>query len=85
MKDGSCRFIWKNIIQNGYDNNSDIEHYPFMNGRLYVNKHIDLFVKRQDPNEYTRLQTGQFPIDMTPSIVKNDKQDNYIQESDITC
>ncbi len=83
--DGSCRFFWRNVIQNGYDNNSDIEQYPFMNGCLYVNKHIDLFVKRQDPNEYTRLQTGQFPIDMTPNIIKKDKQDNYIQEKDITC
>ena len=84
-KDGSCRFAWRDVINNGFDNQNDIEHYPFMNGRFYVNKHIDLFVRRQDPNEYTRLSTGQFPIDMSPNVTEKLKQDNYKKEKDFTC
>ena len=83
LKDGSCRFVWREMHNNGFDNNSPIEKYPFMNGAFYVNKQINLFVRRQDPNEYTSLQTGQFPNDKTPNIIKF--ENNYYKENDIIC
>ena len=84
-KDGSCNFIWREVLSNGFDNESNIETYPFFNGALYVNKQINLFVRRQDPNEYTTLQTGKFPMDIVPNSLKIVEQDNYYTESDISC
>lgn len=84
-KDGSCRFIWRDVIQNGFNNFSTHEIYPFMNGALYINKQINLFVKRQDPFEYTTLQTGEFPNDIYPNISKIMEENNYYIENDIEC
>ncbi len=81
-KDGSCRFIWRNVINNGFDNDSDIENYPFFNGALYVTKQINLFVKRQDPNEYANFITS---MDIVPNVTNFLDEDNYSEESDIVC
>lgn len=80
-KDGSCRFVWRDILYNGFDSTSDIEIYPFMNGALYVNKQIDLFVKRQDPNEYTKILSDDIPS----QIMKIEEQDNYYTETEMLC
>ena len=84
-KDGSCRFVWRKLISNGFDNENEVEHYPFLNGALYVTKKINLFVKRQDPNEYTYLQTGKFPNDITSNIIENSNKDNFVNENDMSC
>ena len=81
-KDGSCKFIWRNVINNGFDNQSDIENYPFFNGSFHVNKHINLFVRRQDPNEYADL-LGQ--TDIPPTLNKIIEEDNYYKDSEISC
>lgn len=84
-KDGSCRFVWRNLISNGFDNENEVEHYPFLNGALYVTKKINLFVKRQDPNEYTYLQTGKFPNDITSNKTQSNDKDNFVNENDMSC
>ena len=84
-KDGSCRFVWREVLQNGNNTYSTNEVYPFMNGALYVNKKINLYVKRQDPYGYTNLQSGQFPNDILPNVFESKKEDNYITETDIEC
>lgn len=81
-KDGSCRFIWRNVVNNGFDNENDIENYPFFNGAFYVSKQINLFVKRQDPNEYTNFLTSK---DIVPNVLKIIDEDNYKEESNIEC
>jgi hypothetical protein len=84
-KDGSCRFEWRAVRNNGFDNESNIEQYPFFNGAFYVNSQINLFVKRQDPKEETRLQSGKFPNDTVPKPLDVEKQVNYFEEKDISC
>ena len=84
-KDGSCRFVWRNVINNGFDNGSENETYPYFNGAFFVNKQINLFVRRQDPNEYTKLQNGKFPNDITSNPIKIEDEDNYITEKDMSC
>ena len=84
-KDGSCRFVWRNVINNGFDLKSSIENYPFFNGAFYVSKQINLFVKRQDPKEYTNLQTGGFIHDIQANLLKIIAEDNYYTENDISC
>ena len=84
-KDGSCRFIWRNVLNNGFDSRNELENYPFFNGAFYVSKQINLFVRRQDPNEYTNLQMGGFIMDSTPNLSKIIEEDNYYTENDISC
>ena len=81
-KDGSCRFIWRNVINNGFDSETENEEYPFFNGALYISKQINLFVKRQDPHEYTTFLTG---TEIKPNVIKNQEEDNYSEESNIEC
>lgn len=92
-KDGTCRYFWREILQNGFDNQSDNEIYPFTNGALYVNLPITLYVKRQDPNnmlkEYSlngdTMRSTTYPYDPTSNIVKVENEDNYYNEIDIVC
>jgi hypothetical protein len=39
-------YRWRDIIQNGF---GDGKQYPFVNGCFYINKDINLFLRRQDP------------------------------------
>ena len=58
LNDGSCRYVWRDLIQNGFDTNSDIEEYPFINGRLYIHLGVNLYLKRQNPfGEYYDIDT----------------------------
>lgn len=84
-KDGSCLFKWREIYNNGDIEQKTGEVYPFLNGAFYVNKHIDLFVKRQDPNEVTFLQNNTFKNDVKPIVSEKIQEDNYIQEEEIVC
>lgn len=47
-EDGVYR--WRYLLENGFEETDGIiEEYPFTNNCLYVNKAINLYVKRQDP------------------------------------
>jgi hypothetical protein len=82
-KEGSCYYMWKEIINNGWDTNSDIEIYPFVNGAFYINKNINLFVKRQDPNDVFKLEFDTLKFD--PKSETYEQRDTYYEEEDITC
>ena len=72
IKDGSSTYYWRNIIPNGIERN-DSKIYPFTNGAFYVNKQINFFLRRQDPEknglvssfaEFDYVPDGEFlPID----------------------
>ena len=50
LKDGTCRLIWRDLLNNGFNTaDKTLEEYPFTNGAFYVNRRIDMFVRRQDP------------------------------------
>jgi hypothetical protein len=83
--EGSCYYMWREIIENGYDKNTDVESYPFVNGSFYVNKSINFFLKRQDPNGYGGLWSKTYPYDMDSNLLTFEEEDNYIEEEDITC
>jgi hypothetical protein len=66
IKDGSCEFYWRDIVSNGIESNDSVI-YPFTNGAFYINKQINFFLRRQDPNKENLGMTysdGQF--DYTP-------------------
>ena len=84
--DGSAYFMWRPLIQNGFERGSSKnETYPFLNGALYIQKKINLFVQRQDPKEYAKLLPLEFPFDVKPRPIKIENKDNYYQERDIKC
>ena len=83
IKDGSCRFIWRNIVNNGMNpNDKSIEEYPFTNGAFYVNKRVDLHLRRQDPTGRYRLYSDN---DLEGKELEIEKEDNYVKDDEITC
>jgi hypothetical protein len=43
-------YRWREIVQNGFEETAGlIQEYPFVNGCLYVNTDINIFLRRQDP------------------------------------
>lgn len=85
INDGSCRFVWRNVLQNGFDDNSPNEVYPFANNALYVEKNINIFVKRQDPRNIGNLWANQFPYDFNSRGIPQEDYDNFVQDVDIQC
>ena len=84
--DGSAHFSWREFIKNGFDAENKVEQYPFMNNALYVNKNINLFVQRQDPDDVGHIRhASQFPTDAETNKLTNIKENNYYQEEDIEC
>lgn len=81
LKDGSCRVIYRNILNNGFNMSDDtVEEYPFTNGAFYVNKRIDLFVRRQDPHGWYGLRKD----DLKGKKIEKEN-DNYVKDKDIVC
>lgn len=83
LKDGTCRFIWRDIINNGMTEEDDtIEKYPFTNGAFYINKRIDIYVRRQDPYGFWGLYDKTDPEGVDVDI---ESEDNYVKENQIVC
>lgn len=81
---GIGEYRWRNVVQNGFENvEGIIEEYPFTNNCLYVNKLINIFVRRQDPfGEFgiTKL-TGFQTIDGKQSPIEADSDDSNSDDS----
>lgn len=85
LKDGTCRFIWRDIINNGFNPTvSSVEEYPFTNGAFYINKRIDIYVRRQDPyNMYGLYNDDDISGDESKTEVIVDN--SYVKSDDIKC
>lgn len=83
--DGSGIYMWRNVIPNGFNKNGTIEDYPFTNGAFYVNKQINLFVQRQDPNGIGKLASTTYPLDFAPKTHDTINENNFYLEQDIKC
>ena len=83
MKDGTCRYIWRNVYQNGLNPDiAEAEEYPFTNGSLYVNNKIRIYVKRQDPEGMYGLYAED---DILGNLSDYDTEDNYYEPKEIKC
>ena len=81
LKDGTCRVIWRDILNNGFNLSDDtVEEYPFTNGAFYINRRIDIFVRRQDPFGIYGLQDKDFK-----GRVIETENDNYVKDENIVC
>lgn len=85
MKDGSCRYVYRELHQNGFDDNTDIPTYPFTNGSLYVNKTLNLFVRRQNSKGASDLRSKVYPYDIVTNSISFEKENKYYNEEEIEC
>lgn len=88
LTDGSCKHIWREIIQNGFDeqNPNSIEQYQFTNNAFYVTKNFNLYLRRQNPrntNILTNAKYDDFNID--GNFVLEENINNYYSENKIKC
>lgn len=90
IKDGSCRYLWREVLQNGFDDNSNVEVYPFTNGALYINRNINFYLRRQNPSDESQetieLSENNTYIsyeDKGEIISKVETEDNYVSEKNM--
>lgn len=85
-KDSSCTVKWREIIQNGFDNNNtNVPIYPFTNGAIYINNNISLKLRRQDPFDLYGLWASQSPYDPAGATTDPNDKNNYVKADDIVC
>lgn len=82
LNDGTCRVIWRNVVNNGFGEDKSIEEYPFTNGAFYVNKKIDLYLRRQDPYNIWGLYSED---DISGKSYNIEDEDNYVKDTEIIC
>jgi hypothetical protein len=51
LNDGSMRYVWRNVVQNGVESDPSWETYPFTNGAIYIEPNINVYMRRQRPVE----------------------------------
>ena len=90
LKDGTCRFVWRDLYNNGFSPTSakSTEEYPFTNGAFYINKRIDIYVRRQDPYGVYGLYDGagiDADISGDDSYTEVVSDNNYVKSDDIKC
>jgi hypothetical protein len=85
LKDGTCRYIWRNIINNGStESDETLEAYPFTNGAFYINKKVDLYVRRQDPYDMYGLYSEN-DVDIFGVEPPLEDDNYYYNEDEIKC
>ena len=83
LKDGTCRFIWRDVINNGIDGgDKNLEEFPFTNGAFYVNKRVDLYLRRQDPYGVYGMYEED---DIFGEEILIEDENNYVEDKDIEC
>jgi hypothetical protein len=78
---------WKNIMSNGvYDESSEIKDgIVFTNGSVYINKRINIHVRRQDPFGTYGLKSRTFPSDPYGETIPEYVQNNTFKTPNVIC
>ena len=84
---GDGRVFWRDILAEGvFDENSTLKtEIPFTNGRFYVNKNINLYLRRQDPFGQYGLMATTFPVDLYGDNNQDFINDNTYNNIEPTC
>jgi hypothetical protein len=84
---GTNLFLWRDIVSASESENDVLSAYPFANGALYIDKSINFFLKRQDPeglgNLYYMGEDGKLPDVEGKTLVESNYE--YIPETDFIC
>jgi hypothetical protein len=83
LKDGTCRYIWRDVFNSGIEGgDTRLEEYPFTNGAFYINKKVDLYLRRQDPYGVYGMYADD---DIFGNEILIENENNYIEDENITC
>lgn len=83
LKDGTFRYVWRYVYQNGLNADYDEQDvYPFTNGAIYINRKVDMYVRRQDPQGMYGLYSNDDILGIEPDV---NSYDTYYNEEEITC
>lgn len=79
--------LWRNILGEGiFDNESTYRtEHVFTNGRLYIHKNINLFLRRQDPFGYYGIRNNTFPTGFYGGSVKPTILNNSYNRTNNIC
>ena len=81
-------FVWRDINGVGNVSNRKLKEYPFTNGTFYIDKPIDFYLKRQDPEGVNGLFVyGGIPgIPNNPEgVVIKERNNDYVEEGLMGC
>lgn len=73
LKDRSFSYIWRELIPNGFDRDSSVEEYPFGNNAFYIEKNINIYLRRQREVSY---------LNENHDIITLNGEYNYLPESE---
>lgn len=77
-------FLWRDIIPASESNDETMSAYPFTNGALYIDKCVNFFLKRQDPDGINGLYYyGDFPD--VEGRIEEPSNYMYIPEGEVIC
>ena len=77
-------FLWREIIPASESDDETLNGYPFANGALYIDKCINFYLKRQDPEGINGLYYhGTFPD--VEGRIQLPSNYEYIPESEVIC
>lgn len=80
-------FVWRDINNVGNTKNTVLPEYPFTNGSFYIDKQINFFLKRQDPEGINKLynhSTDELFNDIGGMTIKERVNDS-IEEGEMVC
>ena len=78
-------FLWREILKGSNKDATSIPDYVFANGCFYINKGINFYLRRQDPEGKNGLYQSEIsPNDVYGKIIKNSNYE-YKDEEHILC
>lgn len=89
LLDGSLSYCWRNVSNDNASDNANIEAYPFTNGAFYINRPINLFLRRQDPHDYfgthvvVAENTNNIAYEPEGEYLPEIKEDNYVEKKNM--
>lgn len=77
-------FLWRDIIPASESENDELNQYPFANNALYIDRCINFYLQRQDPEGVNGLYYNlDFPD--IPGKIRKESNYEYIPESENIC
>jgi hypothetical protein len=87
-KVGKNTYIWREILKPGDEKTQELEEYIFSNKSFYINKDINFYLRRKDPNGLYGLQTKESDYvipDVSGTKLDNNIIDTYVEEDEAEC
>lgn len=80
-------FLWRDLNKPSDETNPNKLPYPFMNGCFYIDKSINFYLRRQDPNMVNGLffEANNFSFLVTGETKTDTDYDVYIKEEEMKC